>query len=97
MNFEIVNTKNLKDGIFEKLVKYGISLRFQSLASIQRYKRGFVGKNREIKLKIQAKHMTLTSLLIFSAEFNVERELYNTSGLSGHPWIKTKFNYLQAV
>ena len=53
MNFEIVNAKNLKDGIFEKLVKYGISLRFQSLASIQRYKRGFVGKNREIKLKIQ--------------------------------------------
>ena len=44
MNFEIVNAKNLKDGIFEKLVKYGISLRFQSLASIQRCKRGFVGK-----------------------------------------------------
>ena len=85
MNFEIVNAKNLKDGIFEKLVKYGTSLRFQSLAIIQRYKRGFVGKNKEIKLKIQEKYMTLTSLLIFSAEFNVERELYNTSGLSGHP------------
>ena len=41
--------------------------------------------------------MTLTSLLIFLAEFNVERELYTTSGLSCHPWIKTKFNYLQAV
>ena len=86
MNFEIVNAKNLKDGIFEKLVKkYGISLRFQSLASKQRYKRGFVGKNREIKLKIQEKYMTLTSLLIFSAEFIVERELYTTSGLSCHP------------
>ena len=97
MNFEIVNAKNLKDGIFEKLVKYGTSLRFQSLAIIQRYKRGFVGKNKEIKLKIQEKYMTLTSLLIFSAEFNVERELYTTSGLSCHPWIKTKFNYLQAV
>ena len=97
MNFEIVNAKNLKDGIFEKLVKYGTSLRFQSLAIIQRYKRGFVGKNKEIKLKIQEKYMTLTSLLIFSAEFIVERELYTTSGLSCHPWIKTKFNYLQAV
>ena len=85
MNFEIVNAKNLKDGIFEKLVKYGTSLRFQSLAIIQRYKRGFVGKNKEIKLKIQEKYMTLTSLLIFSAEFNVERELYTTSGLSCHP------------
>ena len=52
MNFEKVNAKNLKDGIFEKLVKYGTSLRFQSLAIIQRYKRGFVGKNKEIKLKI---------------------------------------------
>ena len=29
--------------------------------------------------------MTLTSLLIFSAEFIVERELYTTSGLSCHP------------
>ena len=85
MNFEKVNAKNLKDGIFEKLVKYGTSLRFQSLAIIQRYKRGFVGKNKEIKLKIQEKYMTLTSLLIFSAEFNVERELYTTSGLSCHP------------
>ena len=85
MNFEIVNAKNLKDGIFEKLVKYGTSLRFQSLAIIQRYKRSFVGKNKEIKLKIQEKYMTLTSLLIFSAEFNVERELYTTSGLSCHP------------
>ena len=28
MNFEKVNAKNLKDGIFDKLVKYGISLRF---------------------------------------------------------------------
>ena len=51
MNFEIVNAKNLKDGIFEKLVKYGISLRFQSLASIQRYKRGFVGKKQGNKIK----------------------------------------------
>ena len=41
--------------------------------------------------------MTLTSVLIFSAEFIGERELYTTSGLSCHPWIKTKFNYLQAV
>ena len=53
MNFEKVNAKNLKDGIFDKLVKYGISLRFQSLASVQRYKRGFVGKNREMKLRFR--------------------------------------------
>ena len=28
--------------------------------------------------------MTLTSLLMFSPEFNLERELYNTSVLSSH-------------
>ena len=53
-------------------------------------------KTRAIKLKIQEKHMTLTSLLMFSPEFNLEGELCNTSVLSSHPLIKTKFNYLQA-
>ena len=52
----------------------------------QRYKRGFVKKkkpkNRAIKLKIQEKHMTLTSSLMFSPEFNLERELCITSVLS---------------
>ena len=28
--------------------------------------------------------MTLTSLLMFSSEFNLERELYNTSVLPSH-------------
>ena len=31
----------------------------------------------------------LTGLLMFSPEFNVERELCNTSVLSSHFWIKT--------
>ena len=34
---------------------------------------------RAIKLKIQEKHMTLTSLLMFSPEFNLKREFYNIS------------------
>ena len=34
-------------------------------------------KNRAIKLKIQERHMTLTSLLMFSPEFNLKREFYN--------------------
>ena len=52
----------------------------------QRYKRGFVKKkkqkNRAIKLKIQEKHMTLTSSLMFSPEFDLERELCITFVLS---------------
>ena len=40
--------------------------------------------------------MTLTSLLMFSPEFNLEGELCNTFVLFSHPLIKTKFNYLQA-
>ena len=39
-------------------------------------------KTRSIKLKIQGKHMTSTSLLMFSLEFLLERELCNTSVLS---------------
>ena len=53
-------------------------------------------KTREIKLKIQEKHMTLSSLLMFLPEFNLDRELCKTSVLSSNPLIKTKFNYLQA-
>ena len=34
--------------------------------------------------------MTSTSLLMFSPEFNLERELWNTSVLSSHNWIKTQ-------
>ena len=41
-------------------------------------------KTRAIKLKIQEKHMTSTSLLMFSPEFSLERELYDTSVLSSH-------------
>ena len=33
--------------------------------------------------------MTSTSLLMFSPEFSLERELFNTSVLSSHTWIKT--------
>ena len=33
--------------------------------------------------------MTSTSLLMFSPEFSLERELLNTSVLSSHTWIKT--------
>ena len=40
--------------------------------------------------------MTSTSLLMFSHQFNLERELYNTSVLFSHTSIKHKFNYLKA-
>ena len=54
-------------------------------------------KTRAIKLKIQEKHMTSTSLLMFSPEFILERELCNTSVLSSQSLqLKHKFNYLQA-
>ena len=79
MNFKIVNAKNFKMDLF---IIY--SLRFYSLAGTQRYKRPFVKKPRAIKLKIQEKHMTSTSLLMFSPEFNLERELCNASVLSSH-------------
>ena len=52
--------------------------------STQRYKRGFVKNTRAIEFKIQEKHMTSTSLLMFSPEFNLKRELYNISVLSSH-------------
>ena len=45
----------------------------------QRCKRGFVKKTKARKLKIQEKHVTFTSLLFFSLEFNLERELCNIS------------------
>ena len=97
LNFKIVNAKKLKDGILKTIKNLHIySLRFQSLAGTQRYKRGFMRKTRKIKLKIQEKHMTLSSLLMFLPEFNLERKLCKTSVLSFHPLIKTKFNYLQA-
>ena len=48
------------------------------------YKRSFVEKTRAITSKIQEKHMTSTSLLMFSPEFSLERELFNTSVLSSH-------------
>ena len=79
MNFKIVNAKNFKMDLF---IIY--SLRFYSLAGTQRYKRPFVKKPRAIKLKIQEKHMTLTSLLMFSPEFSLEGKLCNTSVLSSH-------------
>ena len=43
------------------------------MASTQRYNRGSVKKTRAIKLNIQEKHMTLTSLLMFSPVFSLER------------------------
>ena len=46
-------------------------------------------KTRAIKLKIQEKYIIFTSLLIFSPEFNQERELSNSSVLFSHTWIKT--------
>ena len=54
-------------------------------------------KTRAIKLKIQEKHMSSTSLLVFSPEFILEKELCNTSVLSSQSLqLKHKFNYLQA-
>ena len=47
-------------------------------------------KSKAKRSKIQEKHMTSTSLLMFSPEFNLERELWNTSVLSSHNWIKTQ-------
>ena len=41
-------------------------------------------KNQGKKLKIQRKYMTSTSLLMFSPEFSLEKELCNTSFLSSH-------------
>ena len=38
--------------------------------------------NQGNKIKIQEKHMTFTSLLMFSPEFKLERELCKTSVLS---------------
>ena len=47
--------------------------------------KSFCEKTRAIKLKIQETHRTLTSLLMFSPEFILERELCNTSDfLSSH-------------
>ena len=88
-NFKIANAKNLTMELKKKTttLRYIYSLRFYSLTSTQRYKRDFVEKKEEtraIKLKIQEKHMTLTSLLMFSPELNLERELCNTSVLSPH-------------
>ena len=60
------------------------SLRFQSLAGTQRYKKGFVKKTRAIKLRIQEEHMTSTSSLMFSPEFSMLRDLCNTSVLSSY-------------
>ena len=87
MNFKIVNAKNLKIEFKKTTKKWLIcSLRFKSLAITHTYKRGFVKKKktRAIKLKILEKHMTSTSLLMFSPEFNVARELCNASVLSSH-------------
>ena len=54
-------------------------------------------KTWAVKLKIQEKHMTLPSILMFSPEFKLERELCNTSVLSSQSLqLKHKFNYLQA-
>ena len=52
-------------------------------------------KARAVKLKIQEKHMTLSSILMFSPEFKLERELCNTSVLSSR-LLQLKFHYLQA-
>ena len=85
MNFKIVNAKNLKTKLKKTTKLWHIySLRFQSLAGTQRYKKGFVKKTRAIKLKIQEKQMTSTSLLMFLIEFSLERELRNTPVLSSH-------------
>ena len=85
MNFKIVHAKNVKME-FSKTIKiwHIYSQRFQSLPGTRRYKRGFLKKTRAIKLKIQEKHMTSTSLLTFSPEFNLQRELCNTSVLSSN-------------
>ena len=88
-NFKIANAKNLTMELKKKKttkLRYIYSLRFYSLAGTQRYKRTLWKKKetRAIKLKIQEKHMTLTSLLMFSPELNLERELCNTSVLSPH-------------
>ena len=46
-------------------------------------------KTRAIKLNVLEEHMTLTSLLMFSPEFNMERRLCNTSVLSSHTRTET--------
>ena len=90
VNFKTVNDKNLKME-FKKTTEtcHIYSLRFWSLADTRRYKRGFVKKTSVMKLKSKEKSMTLSSLLMFSSEFHLERELCNTSVLSSHTWIKT--------
>ena len=84
-NFKIVNATNLWMG-FKKLLKYGISIHWDFIHWLAQrdIKEALWKKTRVIKLKIQEKHMTLTSLLMFSSEFNLERELYNTSVLPSH-------------
>ena len=51
---------------------------------------GLCEKIRTLKLKIQEKHTTLSSLLIFSPKFILGRELYNTSVLSSYTRHKIK-------
>ena len=91
MNFKIVNAKNFKMDLF---IIY--SLRFQSLGGTQRYKRSLLKNPRAIKLKIQEKHMTSTSLLMFSPEFSLEGELCNTCFIFSNLDSNIKFSYLQA-
>ena len=90
MNLKTVTAKHLKME-FKKPLKCGTSFHW---GFNQRYEIGFVEKTRDTKLKIQENHMTLTSILMFSPEFSLKKELCNTSvSLSSHPWIKTKFDY----
>ena len=83
----VIKRQKLEYGIWKTIkIRYIYSLRFYALAGTERYKRGFVKKKtKAIKVKIQENF----SLLMFSTEFNLERELCNTSVLSSHTWIKS--------
>ena len=86
MNFKIENVKNIKME-FKKNAK-NLAYLFTKMLIISWHtdvKEALRKKIRAIKLEIQDKHMTLTSLLMFS----VERKLSNNSVLSSHSWIKT--------
>ena len=90
MNFNIENAKTFR--MEWKKNYYNMVFLFTEILIISWHteiEKRFCGKktNRAVKLKIHEKHSS--SLLIFPPEFNLERELCNSSVLSSHTWIKT--------
>ena len=78
MNFKIVNAENLQMKLKEKTTKSDTSTHWDSNHQLAHrdikealWKKK---KNGKMKFKIQEKHLTLPSILMFSPEFNLEKE-----------------------